>query len=175
MDPVSMMMLGSTAIGVGMSLFGGVSAMSAQKQLSQYAQQNAQDEMQIDQQKRLQMELTAKRQGVENLRKSQQAMAANHAAAVAGGAQFGSGYAGGQSAAKQQEAYNALGISQNLAIGENIFNLNQSIDQNKITMAGLQGDVATDQGISSLGSAIGSSGKQFGQIMGPFGKNLFGG
>src|SRR6266404_4440835 len=138
MDPVS---IGLGLAGLGLSLFGG-------------------DEQQVQAQKQQQMELEANRAQLQNFRNVQQAQARSVAGATAGGAQFGSGLQGGLAAASDEGGVNALGISQNLEIGRNIFGIDTDISQKRIQIAGLQsrsallgGQAATGQGYQSLGGA----------------------
>jgi hypothetical protein len=182
MDPIS---VGLGLAGLGMQLFGGLGQASVSKQqagisaeVATISGQVAGDEQKIEAQRQQQMQLEAGRLQLQNFRNVQQAKAQGLAAATAGGAQFGSGLAGAQAGATDQGLYNSLGISQNLAIGQNIFGINSDISQKRIQMAGLQsqsallgGQAATDQGYQSLGGAL----IKAGPTIGAFGKNIAGG
>ncbi len=165
MDPIS---IGLGIAGLGMQIFGGLGAANVAKQTAQVSAGIAADEMQINAQKQQQMQLEASRAQLQNLRNVQQARAKGLEVATAGGAQFGSGLAGAQAAASDQGGVNALGISQNLQIGQNIFGLNNDVSGKKIQLAGLGGQAATDQGIASLGGAT----LRAGPIIGSFARNI---
>lgn len=168
MDPISLAM---TGVSVAMSIFGGMKSSSAAGKQAQLSAQNAQNEMQVDQQRQVAMELQSKRQSMEVLRNNQRArsMALNNATAQ--GAQFGSGLQGGYGAISGQSGVNLLGINQNLEVGENIFALNQKTDQNKIQMAQLGGDIASGQAISSIGKSLGGATSSLTNIAGMFGSS----
>lgn len=121
-----------------------------------------QEELQIEAKKRQYMELTAGRQSMENLRNVQKAAAMGKAASVNQGAQFTSGAGGGQSQVAAEGAWQGLGLSQSLQMGEETFDINALISQNKIDQAnaklGYQTQVAGFQtsltGIQSQQSMI---------------------
>jgi hypothetical protein len=153
--------------GLGLEIYGGLSAMNAAKQETEISKQEVGVELQQDAVRRQAMELSAQRQMTQQVRNNQQARSAALAAQVASG---GSGMAGQQSSSfggavgniSGATGQNILGISQNLQQGEQMFNLNASLDQLKLQMAGAQGNAATAQGISSLGGSLMSVGKTFG-------------
>jgi len=165
MEPIS---VGLGIVGLGMQLFGGFAGAGVAKQQAQVSEEIAQDEQKINIQKQQQMQLQAQRSNLENFRNVQKAQAQSLAAATAQGAQFGSGLQGGQAQIKDQGLYNALGVNQNLQIGQNIFGINSDISAKKEQLASLGGQAATDQGIASLGGAI----MKAGPIVGAFGKNF---
>lgn len=165
MEPVS---LALGLAGLGMQLFGGLSAASNAKQQAQVSSQIAGDEQQINVQKQQQMQLEANRKITENFRNVQKVRAQGMAAATAGGAQFGSGIAGAQAGEADQGLVNAGGVNKNLEIGENIFGVTTDINAKKMQLASLGGDAATAQGIASLGGALIKSGP----MIGSFTKNI---
>lgn len=169
MDPLS---IGIMAVGFGAQLFGGISGAGVAKQQAAVSMDEATQEQAINAQKQQQMTLQAGRMQLENFRNVQQARAQGLTSATSQGAQFGSGLQGGQAQATDQGMYNALGINQNLAIGQNIAGLNDKISADKIQMASLGGSAATDAGIASLGGAM----VQAGPTIGKMGKGIsFGG
>src|SRR5258706_16049425 len=140
MDPIS---IGLGLAGLGLSLFGGAQQADISKQQAQISAQVAGvsgqiagDELQVQAQKKQQMELEANRQQLQNFRNVQQARAQSLAGATSEGAQFGSGLQGGLAAASTEGGINALGISQNLEIGRNIFGIDTDISQKRIQIAG---------------------------------------
>jgi hypothetical protein len=94
---------------------------------------------QIQAQHQRAMELDAQRQQIENVRQQQRARASSLTAATAQGARFGSGLQGGYGQISGQGNTNAVNISQNLQIGENVFGLNNQVSQQNVNMQQLQG------------------------------------
>lgn len=170
MDPISAI-TGITALaGMGMSaagMFGGRSAASA---ISNDQNQILQGEEQENNLRQTAMNLSAKRQLIQQSRNTQRARAQGLATAVNQGGQFGSGYAGGQGQAAAQGAWNQLGITQNQQIGNQIFGVDDSIDQLKMSMGTSMTQMSNAQGLMGLGGAItGASG-----TLGKLGGNMFG-
>lgn len=149
------MMLGAASI--GMQIFGTMGASSGAKDKANAEKQIAADEMQQDQVRRSGMELDANRKSMEQLRNTQRmrAMATNNA--VNQGAQFGSGLQGGLAGISGQSTTNQLGISQNLSLGEHMFDLNALISQQKMKISDANSKIATSQAISSLGKSLGGA------------------
>jgi hypothetical protein len=142
--------------GFGMQAFGAFGAAGAAGQAAAASKAIAQDEMAADQQRRTAMELSARRQSVQDLRMNQRARAMATQNATTQGAQFGSGLAGGIGSISGQSGNNQLGISQNLQIGENLFNINQQIDAEKMAEADAKSKEATFGAIGGLGKGLGS-------------------
>lgn len=161
MDPIS---LGLGVVGLGMQLFGGFGASSAAKQQAQLSQGIGIDEQAINIQKQQQMQLEARRSQLQNFRNAQRLRAQATSAAVQGGAQFGSGLPGGLGGISGTETENALGINQGSQISQNIFGFNNDISSKRIQSAQLGGQIATDQGLSSLGGALVKSGPTIGGL-----------
>lgn len=164
MDPIS---LGMGIVGLGMSLYGGLSGAKVAGEQAQVSQDEAQQEQKINEQKQQQMQLQAGRSQLENFRNVQRARAQGLNSAVQQGAQVGSGLAGGQAEATDQGLYSSLGINQNLQFGNTIAGYNNAISGDKMQMAQLGGQAATDAGIASLGGAV----MKAGPTIGAFGKN----
>ena len=140
--------------GLALSAIGQEQQSKAQSQVYQADVQTAQLEMQVNEQRRQQMNLNYQRQGIENLRNVQKAQAAGLAAATEGGAQFGSGLAGGRSQEAAQGAWNAESLSQNFQIGNKMFDLDNQIDQQKINKANAESSANKSSGIAGLGGDI---------------------
>lgn len=169
MDPIS---IGISAVGLGMQLFGGISASQKANQIAGVQAQIAGQEGQINDQRRAQMELEGRRSQLEIFRNGQRARAQGLNAATNQGAAQGSGVQGGQAQATSQSYFNAQGINQNLAIGRNIFGIQDQITKNKQQVSMLGGEMATDQGIASLGASLMKSGPTMGNIGGAIGKSF---
>lgn len=148
--------------GLGLSLYGGIEASKAAKQEADIEKQMAGVEIQQDAVRRSGMELSASRQQIEQVRREQSARALSLSTAAAQGSQFNSGVQGAAGDVSGQTDFNRIGISQNLAFGEKMFDLNGMLDQLKMQKADVQSSMATDQGIMSFGSALTGAAKIFG-------------
>lgn len=172
MDPIS---LGLGVVGLGLQLWGQSEASSASKQYaaqsSALARGIAGDEQRLNEQKRIAMELSGKRQVMEVFRNNQRLRAQATAAAVNQGAQFGTGLLGGLAQIEGQSQDNALGINQGLITGRNIFGINNDISDKKMQQAQLQAQYQTSQadaqGLASLGGAL----TKIGPTVGAFAKD----
>lgn len=171
MDPISL------ALGIGgiaAQAFGGLSSAGISRQIAGVSADESNLDIDINNQKQQAMELSSRRQQTETMRNAQRQRSQATAAATSDGAQFGSGLQGGLAGVTDQSTYNALGVNQNTQIGENIFGLDSSIDTDKMKIASLQGQQATDQGIASLGGALTSSAGTIGKLSQGVGKLNFG-
>lgn len=159
MDPISLAIAG---VGLGMKLFGGLSGSSDQSkysaQIAAISQSNSQLEQEVNYQRNEAMEMTGRRQQMEDYRNIQRARAKGLNSAVNQGAQFGSGTAGGQAQATAQGTWNALGVSNMMQTSNNIFGLDNSITSNNAQITTLKSQMnsalASDQGLASLGSSL---------------------
>lgn len=181
MDPLT---LGIAAVGLGTQLFGGMSASAHAKEAYGIHSNITGLEGQVNDQRRTAMELSARRQSMEIFRNSQRARATAINNATNQGANYGnsSGLPGGLAQVADQSMFNLQGVNQNLELGRNIFGLDDQISRQKLALSGVQGSMATDQGISQLGSSIagnaGTLGKMgqygYGQLGGGFNLSSFG-
>lgn len=183
MNPIADLQAGLAIVGLGMSIFGTSKQVSATKQMGVVAQNQANASMeianldkQVNEQRRQQMVLTAQRQQLQTIRYSQLARSMALTSATSQGAQFGSGLQGGYGQISGDKNTNLLGVNQNLEIGQNIFNLDNLMDDQKIKlaqygadMAKLQGKSSTGAGLSSLGSSVGKAAGPLGSLLGGFG------
>ena len=177
MDPIT----GALAIaGLGMQLFGAGGAFGATSSMSglasqeaQLSQQNTQLQMQENEQRRLAMQISGRRQETENARRAQLRASQSRSAGVAQtGGTTSSGVVQGQQQAVAGGAYGNLGVQENLEIGGNLFDIQNKISGNQITMAGLQGQMASLQGQASIFSGIGALGGSLAGSAGPLGNIL---
>jgi hypothetical protein len=159
MDPISLAIAG---VGLGLSIFGGMSQSKVAGEEASVSENEAQQEQGINNVKQQQMELQGRRQSMENIRNTQQARAMAVAGATSGGAQFGSGLAGGLAQVTDQGLFNQVGVNSALQSGRQIAGFNQNITNDKMQMAALGGTMATDQGITSLGGAFMKAGPMVG-------------
>lgn len=163
MDPIT---AGIGIVSLGMQLYGGMGASSAAKQASGIQQNIAGLDEQANAQRQVAMEVDSRRKSLENFRQTQQTMALAKNNAVGSGSQFGSGYAGGKAQVMDQGLFNEQGINQNLQIGEKLFSIDNQVDEQKKALAGVQSTMATDQGISNFGAALGKSAGTISNIAG---------
>jgi hypothetical protein len=165
--------LGLEAVGAFESFSGANKAKEVEGQMWQVQQQEAATEQQQDDLRRQSMELTANRQKMQALRNAQQSGSLALAASVNQGAQFSSSLSGAQAQISGESTTNLLGIEQNLAQGEKMFDLNRTLNQEKLQYAGLQGQLAGAQGQMSMGSGLSGLGGNLMGSMNPL-KNIFG-
>ena len=174
-----------SAVGLGMSIFGGLSGMSAEEDKARIAKQQAGVSMDVAHQeqgindvKQQQMELEGRRMQLENMRNTQRARSQSLALAVNQGAQFGTGFQGSMAQIADQGLFNEVGVSNALESGRKIAGYNSAISQDKIQMASLGGDMADASGrsaeaagLTSLGGSIMKAGPIVGQFSQGFGKS----
>lgn len=99
----------------------------------------------IEGKRRTAMELTARRDQMEQFRQAQRARSTSLVAATGAGAQFGSGYQGAKAQISGQSGVNLTGIRQNLQLGRDIFGLNANISQQQIASEQNKLDLAYKQ------------------------------
>jgi hypothetical protein len=155
---------GIQAVGFGLSLFGQNQQAQNAKAQAKVSMDIASKELAINEQKRLAMELNARRQQMEIFRNTQRARAQATQAATTQGASLGSGLQGGLAEVAGQGLFNLFGVNQALYTGENIAANNNLISQDKIKLAELGGDAADAQGLTSLGNSIMKVGPTVGQF-----------
>lgn len=155
---------GISAVGLGMSLFGGMSSSRSAQEAAQIQAKITGLESNVNDQHEQAMQLDARRKSLEQIRLSQRAAAQATAVATMQGAQFGSGLQGGLGQITDQSTFNLQGINQNLAIGENIFGLDRQISSQKMALSKVQSNMASSQGLSSLGGSLMSAGPGIGRL-----------
>lgn len=171
MDPITAITGASQLVGLGMSLFGASKSSSASSNIASASQQQFALESQVNDQRKAAMELSARRQSTEIFRNAQKARSMALVNATSQGAQGGSGIQGGYGQISGESNFNLAGVQQNLQIGQNIFGLDNQINQQKSAIAGFQADQASGQGISSLGGSL----MKASGTLGSLGGNFFGG
>lgn len=166
MDPIS---IGLQAVGFGLQLFGGSQAASVAKQQAQVSMAIAADEKRLNEQKMMQQQLESRRMQLQTLRNAQRQRAQGVAAATNQGASQGSGLQGALAQNTAEGLFNLQGINQANAISQNIYGINDSISGHKMQLASLGGDMASAQGLASLGGSL----IKIGPTIGAFGKDIF--
>lgn len=160
---------GVSAIGLGMSIFGGMQQAGIAKEQAGVSADVARQEQGINDQKQQAMELAGRRQQLEIIRNNQRARAMAENSAVNQGAQFGSGLQGGLAQIQDQSTFNLVGVNSALETGRNIAGYNNAISTDKIRLAQLGGDAASAAGFASLGGSIMKAGPAIGALSGGFG------
>jgi hypothetical protein len=168
MDPISDIL---GIVGLGMSIFGSMSAADDAKQAAEVSRKITGVEQQENDVRRQAMELSARRNQMETMRNAQRARAQGINSAVNQGANLGadSSVKGAQAQNTSQEAYGLQGINFNLGFGRQMFNYDDQISQYKQQLSTIQGQEATDQGWASLGGAIMKAGPTIGNFTKGFG------
>lgn len=180
MDPIT----GAIAIaGLGMQLFGTGGAFGAASkeagiasQEASLSQDNTHLQMQENAQRQLAMQISARRQMTQNTRTAQLRASQSLTTGISqtGGTQSTAVQAG-QQGATSGGAYNNQGVGQQAEIGNTLFGIQNQISMNQISMAGLQGQMSTQQGqasmfqgISAIGGSLAGSAGPMGNILGNF-------
>ena len=160
-----------TVGGIGLQLFGSNQANQAAQQEFQATQAMIGLEKQQNQVRRQAMELSAQRMNIQSVRDQQMQEAAVRATATGQGAQFGSAIGGGIGQTAGQNKWNQLGVSQNLQIGEHMFNLTDQISDQKIALAQAESEMQTANAWSGLGKMLVGSASPFSKLLGNFFQN----
>lgn len=169
MDPITIMMGVTALAGVATSVMGGQAAAQASAQQAKISGQISGLDMQVNAQKQQQATLTYQRQQMQTIRNTQLARSMALTSATSQGAQFGSGLSGGLAQIGGQANTDQLNLNQNYQIGQNVFGLDNQIDQLKMQMASVGGQMATDQGIMGIGQGITQSAGAISRITAGFG------
>jgi len=164
-----------SAVGLGMSLFGGTQQSKIAQQQAAVSGDIAKQELGINAEKQKAMEISGRRQQLEVMRNTQRATALATNNAVTQGAQFGTGLQGGLAQVTDEGNFNMNGINSALMTGRAIAGYNNTISQDKIQLASLGGDAASAAGLSSLGGSILKAGPFIGNLSSGFGKSSSGG
>lgn len=151
MNPLS---IGLGAVGLGLQIFGVMGASDAAHHKAEIEKDIAGKEIEINAQKKQQMEFEARRMQMEVFRNMQRQRAMATASAVSQGAAQGSGLQGGLAQVTSKSMFNSAGIAGNLQFGQTIFGLNDQISQYKMQMADASADQAEAQGWASLGGSL---------------------
>lgn len=169
MDPITIMAGVSAVAGIATSLIGGQAAAKASAQQAQISSQISGLDMQVNAQKQQQATLTYQRQQMQTIRNTQLARSMALTSATSQGAQFGSGLSGGLAQVSGQAQTDQLNLNQNYQIGQNVFGLDNQIDQLKMQMASVGGQMASDQGLMGIGQGITQASGAISRITAGFG------
>lgn len=146
--------LAATVAGTGMQIMGSQRAAEAANRQADAQAEIANQERRAEAIRKQAAELDARRKMLEMVRNQNRARSMALSNATAQGAQYGTGLQGGYGQISGVSNTNLLGVSQNLGFGEQLFGINGNISQQRINYAQAGGDLATAQGLSSLGGSI---------------------
>lgn len=149
------------ALSLGGSIYGAIAGSEQAEKINQDYLQIAQTESQQNTLRRTAMELQNRRQQTQNIRQTQYARSMALNTATNQGAQFGSGLQGAYGSIAGESNTNTQTLNQNLQQGEQMFNLQDTLNAQQRWLAA---DQAGMQGIQGLTSAFGSIGKSLGNI-----------
>ena len=141
-------------IGIGTMLGGALGAKKASSQISADQQQILGQEQAENDVRQRAVALMAQRKQIQSVREAQMAGARSRAAAVQGGAQFGSGAKAGEQMAQSGNAYNQETISQDLQSANQMFALDRNINSLKSQIGLSQTSLANNEGIMSIGQSL---------------------
>jgi hypothetical protein len=148
--------------GLGLDIFGGIEASQAASKKYDAEIQQAQDEIKLNQVKRNFMEMSNRRQQLQQVRQGQVARSMALSNSVSSGSQYGSGLQGAYGEIGGGVGTNIAGLSQSLQFGEQSFDITNMITQDKILEAQASKDQANAMGIASIGSGLmGLGGSKF--------------
>lgn len=157
LDALTGLTTGLDIVGMGMGIYAGLEQAKIAKEEAGVEKNILQAQIDINEQRRKQAEVEARRAQLQNIRSSQMARSMAETAAVSQGAQFGTGLQGGLGQIAGQSNVASQSISQNLSIAERVFSDYAQIDTYKMQLADLGASAAQWQGIGAIGSAISGS------------------
>ena len=150
-----------TAAGVGTSVYGAAQRSEAEQNIA--AQQ-----MRAEGVRKQAAELDARRRTLEIVRNQQRARSLGLVRATGQNAQLGTGLQGGYGQIAGQTGTNLLGVSQNLQLGNQLFDINAQISQQRMAIASAGTVSAIGQGMSSLGGSLMTALPQIKSLSGGF-------
>lgn len=142
------------AIGGGLMLGGIIGGSETAEKIAAEQKAIAQDQIKIEKQKRMQMELDARRRELEVFRNVQRARSIALVNATNQGAGSSSGLIGGQAQATAAGKEDLTAIFQSLQTGRAISDLNMDISKHKMTLADLGADQQFYAGLTQLGGSV---------------------
>jgi len=150
------------AAGMAISAFGAYKSYEAAKETNAAQNRITSLEQKTEAQRKQAMELDTRRKQLEAIRNQQKARAMALTTATSQGASQGSGLQGAYGQFSGDVGTDLLGLSQNLQMNRNIFDINSQISREKMSIADSSTKAAFGAGLSSLGGSIFSAGKSFG-------------
>ena len=151
------------AAGMAISAYGAYQSYKSAKETNAAQNRITGLEQQTEAQRKQAMELDVRRKQLEAVRNQQKARAMALTTATSQGASQGSGLPGAYGQFSGDVGTDLLGLSQNLQMNRNIFDINEQISQQKMQIADSSTKGAFGAGLSSLGGSVFSAGKSFGK------------
>lgn len=142
------------AIGLGANLFFGQRAKEDANYINADEQRKFGLQKDVNAQRQTAMELSGRRQQMEDFRNMQRARAQGIQNATTQGANKGSGLQGGIADVENQGFFASAGVNQNLQIGRNIFSIDNNITDLNADESNRKADQATNQQWASLGGSV---------------------
>jgi hypothetical protein len=166
MDPISAILGG---VGIAMQIGGAMKQASISANINQTQEDILQQEQAENDVRQQAVAMMYQRKQIQNVREAQMAGARSRAAAVQGGAQFGSGAKAGQEMAQAGAAYNQETIGQDFQSANQMFSIDRGINNLKMTLGSLGTQMSSAQEISSIGGGILGAAKGLGNLSGSMG------
>ena len=129
----------------------------------------AQTQIQENDLRRTAMETMTRRQQMQNIRQTQMARSMALTTASSQGGQFGSGLQGAFGSIAGQSNTNQANLIGNLAMGEKMFDLSNTMSSEEMMLSQAQAGAASDAAFGKLLGGIGSSMGDLGKIGSSFG------
>jgi hypothetical protein len=164
MPVISSIVAAAAVAGVGLSVAGTLTNMSAAAKANAAQKQVIAGEQAAEAQRQKAMELDARRRQLETFRNVQRSRSLALTNATNQGAQQGSGLQGGYGQIAGEGGTNLLGINQGLEVGRDLFSISGQISQAKMRLADAGQQASLGSGLSSLGGSIMNSLGTFSKI-----------
>lgn len=142
------------AVGLGLSAYGAYQNYQGQKAANEASQQSLAIQQQQEAERKKAMELDAARRTREIIRQNVAARSLSLAAVTNQGAEFGSALPGAYGGESGRSGVNALGVSQNLEIGNTMFGLNSQLTDARSSYLNAQSRSALGSSLMGFGGAI---------------------
>ena len=158
-------------VGLAGGIFSAVEGAGLAKKANDIQNQEIATQLSQDALRQQAMELSGRRQMLQNVRNAQMARSMALSTATNEGAQFSSGLAGAYGGISGQANTNTANISENLQIGRSMFGLEAQLSGEKQQMGMVQSEQATNQAVGSMFGSLGKIGGPLGNLVGmiPFG------
>jgi hypothetical protein len=163
MDPISAILGG---VGIATELYGADKAKKVESTIAADQQGILADEQAENDVRQRAVAMMAQRKSIQSVREAQMAGARSRAAAVQGGAQFGSGAKQGEQMAMSGNAYNQETISQDLQSANQMFSIDRGINALKSQIGMQSTSLSNDEGIMAIGGSILGAAGPLGKLAG---------
>lgn len=166
-------LIATSVAGVGLSAVGMLQQTKAAKQQAAAQTAITQKEQEAEAVRKRATELDARRRQLEIVRNQQRARSLSLTSASAQNAQQGSGLPGGYGQISGDTGTNLLGVTQNLQLGREIFDINAAISQQRIKLSQAGSSFATGSAVSSFGGVLLKNLGNISRLSGAFGSSVY--